>query len=292
MYIAGCIVLYRPDMRIMENILCCVSGLERLYVIDNSETRNYGGIPAKLRKIEKCSYIWLRENKGIAYALNFAAELALYNGYEWLLMLDQDTCFPAENIEKMQQYIVYEKEDKVKVIAGLYYDERKRFVSESKIQYMTHVITAGSMVELKSWDEAGGFLDKLFIDEVDTEFCFRIILNGYKIVRLNNVIFKQSVGNQKRINGVITFNYPPFRYYYIVRNQIYVYRYYHKCHMKRYYLIEKEVNNKPETIKRWVRSIKNEKGSYAKKLIKYVYVLLGILDGITGNMGICKWRNL
>lgn len=44
------------------------------------------------------------------------------------------------------------------------------------------------------WDKLGGFDEFFFIDFVDNEYCKRLVLNGYKILRCNNIIINQEFG--------------------------------------------------------------------------------------------------
>lgn len=66
----------------------------------------------------------------------------------------------------------------------------------------------------------------MFIDEVDTEFCYRSQKAGYKIIEFPNVIMKHSLGDRtyhyflgRKYN---TLNHNAIRKYYITRNKIYM----------------------------------------------------------------------
>ena len=45
-------------------------------------------------------YIHDRRNSGVSKAYNIASDYAIKNGYNWILLLDQDTFFPPGSIEK------------------------------------------------------------------------------------------------------------------------------------------------------------------------------------------------
>lgn len=287
MELAGCIVLYNPPDIVLENIRSCIEELEILYVIDNSEIQNQWLVKVLLT-YPKCKYIPLGFNRGIAYALNSAARMAMHDGFRWLLTLDQDSCINKKAIADIKHYIEFERDKDVKIISIIYHDKRKKYISTKRIQYIKQAITSGSTIDLRAWKRLGGFCEKLFIDEVDTEYCYRVILSGYKIVRLNTVEFKHSVGNQICSNGTITFNYPAVRYYYIIRNQLYIYLYYKKSKNLKYRLIEDVIEHKPESISIWLKSIYYEN----HKFKKYIYSFLGVWDCLTNHMGKCRWEVL
>lgn len=88
MLIAGVVVLYNPDPIVIQNIQSYLPFLYVLYVIDNSESPNMN-IVEQLRELgEKIKYIALGENRGVAYALNLGATLAIESGADWLLTMD------------------------------------------------------------------------------------------------------------------------------------------------------------------------------------------------------------
>jgi len=67
--------------------------LQTLYVIDNSEIPNSNIVDELCKFDKKVKYIACGENKGIAYALNLGATLAIESGADWLLTMDQDSRF-------------------------------------------------------------------------------------------------------------------------------------------------------------------------------------------------------
>ena len=53
-------------------------------------------------------------------------------------------------------------------------------------------MTSGSFLNLKVYKEAGPFVDKLFIDYVDFEYCLRLKKKGFKIYKLNNTYMQHN----------------------------------------------------------------------------------------------------
>ena len=272
--------MYNPDQSVYENILTYADELEKLYVIDNSEKYNEGLI-TQIKSKKNCCYISLHGNQGIARALNKAAGLAFREGYDWLLTMDQDSCFETEQLIKLKEFVEHRSEQNMKQIGALYADaKRYEHVSAKEIQILIKPITSGSFIELKAWKEVKGFDDKMFIDGVDHEYCARLRQKGYQAVRVNTITFNHRIGEQKKKSSSVSYNYPPIRYYYIIRNKLYLYDKY-KADKK--YI--KELGSLKEAISHWVSSVRDEK----RKGKKYVAMILGVLDYKMHRMGKCRW---
>ncbi len=225
MKFAGVVVWYNPTDNDKKNIYSYLPGLDKLYIIDNSDEEN----SFKLDK--KIEYIFNGENKGIAKALNIAAKKSLDNGYEWLLTMDQDTVFEFEKLEELKKYID-KKEEKIAIICPWLDTKLKIKKSKQKIDYPLDVMTSGNLLNLNVYRKIGGFLDDFFIDGVDMEYCLRLKKYGYKIKRINIISIKHNLGNifYKKFfkKNFLCMNHNYVRYYYRVRNYHYIYDLYYK----------------------------------------------------------------
>ena len=111
-----------------------------------------------------------------------------------------------------------------------------------------------------------------FIDYVDNEFCMKLRLNGYRILRINQASIRHQLGISNSINilGIIHINYTrhaPWRFYYMIRNNrafISEYRY--------------SISIIKEFFKLWYIIIKNLMFSNAKKETLH-YIVLGYKHG-------------
>ena len=98
--IAAVVILYNPIEEVLPNILACTEQTELVYVFDNSEKINQELIK-KIVNIERVEYHNNNGNKGVAYALNKGARLAIENQFDFLLTMDQDSHITSGLIEKM-----------------------------------------------------------------------------------------------------------------------------------------------------------------------------------------------
>lgn len=169
--IAGCVILYHPQMNAIDNILSYIDHVECLYIIDNG-----GGetVTAKFVNDPKVKIIRHKENKGIAYSLNEVLQ-AIVNEYDLLLTMDQDSRFLADSIKKYVDAcdeIVWNTTLALgaKIIAaGTDID----IVENVEWEKAENMITSGNLISVKNALAIGGFDEALFIDEVDSDFIYR-----------------------------------------------------------------------------------------------------------------------
>ena len=222
MKIAGMVTLYNPDKSIKKNILSYLDSLDKLYVIDNTEGKDNSKI---IPQSDKIVYIFNNKNKGIATALNQAAKLALKDKYKWLLTMDQDSCFSKSNITKLIDFIdKYDNKKEIGLVSPWHDLRISQVKPENDIDYPIEVMTSGNIINLDAYKTIGGYKDELFIDAVDFEYCMRLNINNFKVIRLNNVILKHDLGaiQEKKLfnHKFIVSNHNYIRKYYIIRNTL------------------------------------------------------------------------
>lgn len=235
----GVVVLFKPNDKMLENIDSYIGELDKLYVVDNTPGAD---ISSKFQN-SKIKYIPLKENKGIAYALNVGAKEAINNGADWLLTMDQDSIFEDGAVRDMKLFIEFYKEnpimsnvigkeyDKVAIVSPFHITERSKLLQLTGIDRPLLVMTSGNFVKLDAYQEVDGFKDWLFIDCVDFDFCLNLRKHGYEIVQLNCARLQHPLGDiieKKFLNKyVYVDNHSAFRRYYITRNRHYIYDLYH-----------------------------------------------------------------
>ena len=100
MKIHGAVVLYHPSQEVFSCVDSYISYVEKLWVMDNSERKNWDFVKAFCEN-PKCRYIDLQGNQGIARALNIAAKRAMEEGADWLLTMDQDSQFEEGSFSRL-----------------------------------------------------------------------------------------------------------------------------------------------------------------------------------------------
>jgi len=229
--LSGVIVLYNPDESVVSNLSSYINFLSHLYIIDNSEHPNTE-LTDKVRNLSnKISYHGTGENTGVAKGLNWACTLAYNDGYQWILTMDQDS-FINNGFFNIAKPLLSNMKNIV--VAASY---NSVFFNPQKSEYtgfveIGTVITSGNLLNLSGWQELGGFCEKLFIDEVDNEFCIRAKKKGYKIQATQDIYLNHNLGvkyiKANRLTGRdLSFTrHSPFRVYYMTRNNLFLWKQY------------------------------------------------------------------
>jgi rhamnosyltransferase len=226
--VCGAVILYNPDSSVKANIASYISSVDLLFAIDNSDNSD-PTILADLQKEKQLVYISMGGNCGIGSALNAAAALATSRGYQWLLTMDQDTCVIRNVVEEIPACLHAYEKDEISIIASRY-TYKNPYVEKQgeRFSELFAAITSGSLMNLAVYKIVGPFLDQLFIDQVDHEYCLRSKRRGFKILQANNARIQHRLGNaRKELIGSCS-HYSAARRYYISRNRLFVIHLYRK----------------------------------------------------------------
>jgi len=218
------VILYHPDKNTFKNINSYLPYVETLYVIDNAPSSS-SSLIAKLLQHKNVIYLPQDTNNGVAEALNQAAQLALQKGFSLLLTMDQDSRF-KEDVFTTYLSKVEEYRD---VTVGIYSPLQSSYLFHQQVDQLTEtpfsVISSGMLINLSAHQKVGGFEERYFIDCVDSEYCYRMHQNGYKILRFNDVILEHSLGETRTVSTLfkqtkVIHTHQPLRHFYITRNTI------------------------------------------------------------------------
>lgn len=225
--VAG-IVTYNPQIdRLEQNIEAVIPQVEEVIIVDNGSQNSL-----KIKDLCKeigVHFIKNSENYGIATALN-----QIFNYYSsanemekvWILTLDQDSVVYSDIIDEYKKCMCSKKTVSITCLR----EDRGYLVEDSAtdefVQPVNKCITSGNMVCVDAWKTVGGFNDKLFIDMVDSEFCYRLRMAGFQILRVNKVKIIHELGNAFQVTFMgknrTILNHSAFRKYYIFRNTTYL----------------------------------------------------------------------
>ena len=294
MKIEGAVVLYHPEDDILKNIETYINYVDKLYLIDNTPNVDSND---KYKKYKKIEYVPLKDNKGIAYALNYAAKLAIKDNASWLLTMDQDSSFYKDGLRKMIDFLKEMKKSKsLNEILGVNYDKigvlsPYHITNKNQgnlgiikgVDYPDEVMTSGNLINLEAYKKIKGFKEWLFIDCVDFDYCFNLKKHGYEVMVLNYVYLNHNLGDIIKIKflgkEIYTDNHNATRWYYMSRNRKYIIslysdifpafcKYQEKCtrrEMLKIILFEK---NKFSKISAIIKGSKDFKHNVKGKLIK------------------------
>ena len=267
MKIATVVIWFNPAIDFLKNIESYSKHVQKTIIVDNSSVDN----SSLLNEYPHIEYIPLYKNIGIAAALNIGYQRALECEVEWVLTMDQDSWFDDQAISCfLNPQAAHFKQTKVAIFSPSVYKN-----SGDDFTDCNSVITSGSLVKLSAHIEISGYNEKLFIDQVDHEYCHRLRNRGHRILKLNNIYMHHIIGDpvSKIIFGVQvnSDNHNAIRKYYITRNVLYIRRHYSKSggqHLKFILiLIAKTIILEPD------------------KFRKLLFIAKGVVDYMRNKMG-------
>lgn len=251
MKICAVVILYNPEEIGLESVIRNINSyaeyMRKIYIIDNSSSEH-----AEIAEKLKNTVYFSNKNKGgIGGAQNIGLKQACEDGFEWAMTMDQDTIFESEQIKSyIQKFNDFLEKDiniasfslRAENITNTFHwieipkkllRPLKRAVFGKKklppsVTFPPRCIASANIIKTSVWSTVGGFNEFFFIDQVDYEFCYKIIEKGFKIIKFNDIYMNQHFGEA---HGFTLFRkrYPKYsslRYYYCIRNSFIIKRLY------------------------------------------------------------------
>lgn len=228
--ILAVVVSYHPTFELIDNIECHLMQVPFVVVVDNESSDSSRDIFSKLTT--KNVFVISNEvNQGVATGFNQGVKWGLENGYDYFLLLDQDSRPEAGMVEKL---LAVTKSFSIKnqlVLVGPHledYDRKMNNRSSEDMEMCPLLITSGSLLSKDLIEKVGFYDDRLFIDHVDHEYCLRVVQEGGRILKVNSVTLLHRFGDAqvKTFLGKSFFlqSYSSFRRYHMMRNRLVLYK--------------------------------------------------------------------
>jgi rhamnosyltransferase len=269
------VVLYNPKEEFLDHFRCYTRFSSRVIFLDNS-TEISPDFVKQIQALPHASYLSLHGNQGIAKALRLGMEEAIKDEADYALTMDQDSVFPEEKLSAIQTILTDPKNQSFGII-GLNFNSKETSLT---IQEKRWWLTSGNFVNVRKYQKLKtGFRDDLFIDAVDTDIGHSFHQAGFKVGYIKGISLIHEIGHPKTYHFLFltfhTLNYQPLRYYYIFRNNYYLYH------------LDKVFFKKDKNYVKWdmywkVRLFEDNK---AKKLLAIKY---GKEDAKKGILGPCQ----
>jgi len=235
-------VTFEPRIEGLSKTLTALAGqVEGIVIVDNGSMRLD---EARLRETYRPLVVnKLGTNKGIGAAQNEGMALARRLGYEYVLLLDQDSVPQDGMVGSLRAALERLREERYKVACvgpRIRFPESEDLSNFAKFGWLSFrygtcggpssaiecdmLISSGSLIPLDVMEEIGGMEESLFIDQVDTEWFLRARSRGYRIFGACGAVLEHRIGDSaQRVWAGRWRRLPrhkPFRYYYIFRNTI------------------------------------------------------------------------
>lgn len=217
MKICCMVTLYNPNVNQLRSILEYSRIFEKVYVYDNSST----SVKETYKEFfsDNVEYLFNGDNDGLSVAFNACCKLAILDGFHFICLMDQDSCFSGDDIGLILDYIYDNPYDNTAIIGpAIKYSHSKGLDTSSD-----WLISSGSFINLNLFLQTPGFDENLFIDRIDYDYCICVKNLRYDIKVIAESVLEQELGEKRDAFFLSYFEHSPIRTYYMFRNRIYFY---------------------------------------------------------------------
>lgn len=226
------LVIYYPDIVVLtDNVKSLLNQTDSIIICNNSEQEV---APEVMNISERITKIEFGENIGIAAAQSIGMKKAFteYNA-DFVLQMDQDSLPNPDMVKQLLDAYNYLTATGMRLglVGALDFDritleknekrlKQGRLIGDTTYKEVTHTLSSGSLIPKNVYMAIGGMADDLFIDGIDSEYCWRLRKEGFVIVRNDAAMLGHRLGDGRiKIMGLLSVGVPtPIRHYYSVRN--------------------------------------------------------------------------
>lgn len=270
MKICSIVVLYEPEEKEIANIFDYFEYVDKVYIFDNSRKSWEKIVKDILSKVyghvdEKVEYIHFNKNVGLCKALNKGMNLAASEGFEWALIMDEDSSFNTNIVDFYKSYIEKNNCDGIGVLAPIHLYDRSLERMFKGVRDVSWSMTSGCFYNVNVFLKFHGFKEELFVDGLDIDYCYKIRRGGYRIVELADARINHKPGETQSFQFAgMEIKYglaSPWRYYMQARAIVWLIMNYHSLKdLARYGIKWGKVlflfENKKDYIKQMIRGTK------------------------------------
>ncbi|WP_395344562.1 glycosyltransferase family 2 protein [Ningiella sp. W23] len=235
MNVAAIVVLFNPSEAISKPLLECLAHqCAPLVIVDNSPRKDDWLLSfIDSQSAQDFKYIHFAENVGVAVAQNAGLKYLLERGCEWACLFDQDSAVAPNYGRMMWESFQSIKQEEASIIAigpqiiCRYTEKKVKPLLQRPIRdhvdvtVVSQIISSGMFLSLTCLPEVGLKDERLFIDGVDHEWCWRAALKGFHVGIAKQIHMQHYLGDgRKRIFGIPYKQTSERRLYYQFRNII------------------------------------------------------------------------
>jgi rhamnosyltransferase len=241
--IAAIVVTHNPKEEFLNFLNIIVEQSDLVVLVDNNSSSII--IEKIFQKKEKnLILVKNKDNLGLAKAQNQAIKIAIDANMDAVLLLDDDTVVDTDYVENMKKsfsnYVKEHESERIGIFASNFIDKNiggngnfGRLTSDgfetlnfdvvaSNYILVSFVYSSGSLIPIEVFKSVGIFEESFFIDNIDTEFCLRLLKNKYKIIVTKKACLIHTVGEREKHKFLGLTIKPNFhsakRKYYFARN--------------------------------------------------------------------------
>ena len=241
---AAIVVSFHPEIYQLDRLLSALKmQVEEIVVVDNGSSPEAISWLFRQSLEFRIHLLSLGDNFGIGFAQNRGIELAIDRGHQRFLLVDQDSLPESGMVVALERVLDELVQSGIKV--GAVGPTRKDESDPSQTIFLTFnrfppnraccndstplvnadvLISSGMLIPMQAIKDVGLMDERLFIDHVETDWCFRGLALGFRFYgvcdarmlhKLGNGMAKPWYGRRSNMNVHVL-----VRNYYFVRNSI------------------------------------------------------------------------
>jgi rhamnosyltransferase len=243
------IVSFNPDFNVLRKILAPLAAQCPVVIIDNGSSQStLTSLVQLVQNTDSVELIKLHENMGIAHAQNTAIRHITENNTaaKYILTLDHDSIPPGGMISCLETTFesLEDQGTPVAAVGPVLYDPRdnsllkfhktklffpgkikpERISDNHPAVEVDGLNSSGTLMSTQAFRLIGEFDSSLFIDHVETDWCFRARAKGFKLFATTGTRLTHHMGDDVCYYwffGKKSMPYrSPARHYYLARNSI------------------------------------------------------------------------
>lgn len=239
--VCAVLVTYQPTYDVGLLLAELRTQVDHVYIINN------GSLNLQALVNDRVSVTVNASNVGLAAAQNQGIRTALDNGFDWVLLIDDDSMPEPQMVAQM---LATQRGNDIGILAPRIVEQNVDAPARYPVPFGTifirrvpvkpgedllgamSVIASGSLIHKSVFENIGLMNEAFFIDYIDHEFCLRARAAGIGIKVVGDAALYHRQGHKSRHAAlglpVITANYSPARRFTIFRNRMFVLRRYGK----------------------------------------------------------------
>lgn len=248
--VSAVLVTYNPNLEgLCASVQAVSDQVSDIFIVDNASVNFSPDWLDKLKgkSVARLHFLPQSDNLGIGAGHNIGIGQAREVGSAFVLLLDQDSQAEPNMVVRLRSTYteLVEKGVLVAALGPRYRDADNGMLSQfvrvgafgftrlgcnstSSVVEADFLVSSGALLPLTAIEAVGLMDEGLFIDHVDTEWCFRAKAKGFRIFGVCGAVMTHALGERRKEiwflrRRLVPFHHP-FRYYYIFRNSMLLYR--------------------------------------------------------------------
>jgi len=283
--------------RHLQSLRAQTHRLHEIVVVDNASSDDTRRLVAD--EFPEVTLVELGNNVGVAGGLAAGINYAVQKKqYDWIWTFDQDSVPAPDALEQLLTAFddLSPDNDSVALLAptcrhsssGMSYPALSwlgsgfapsELPTAHDVDFVDMVISSGSLIRSSVVDKVGLPREDFFIDFVDYEYCLRLRKYGFRIALVRDAVLEHSIGSPAMITFLGTekswADHASWREYYMARNEIFTIWQYRPFLATKFFVLR--------------RLAQHALGILlfgSEKLACLTMICRGVIDGLTGRLGI------